>query len=140
MEKKYKILSKFIKDMSSETNSIQTYLYVKDFIQKYHLNIIMSSKAIKNQMIEIDTNLKFEDKEGSEYRANFDILYCTVIKLTDEKIGKKELEKIILVDVQNEIYPDMERSLLNIVHDSGYGDFQIEKKINFQELYEKQFK
>ncbi len=139
MEKKYKILTKFIKDMSVETNSIQTYLFVKDIISRYHLTIAIDSKAIKNKMIEINTNLKLEDKDGNEYCSNFEILYCTVIKLIDENIDKKELEKIILVEVQKDIYPDMEKSLLNVIHNSGFGEFQINKKIDFLELYNKQF-
>tara|TARA_Y100000590_G_scaffold14254_1_gene17112 strand:- start:4131 stop:4553 length:423 start_codon:yes stop_codon:yes gene_type:complete len=139
MEKKYKILTKFIKDMSIETNNVQTYLFVKDIISRYHLTIAINSKAIKNQMIEIDTNLKLEDKEGNEHRSNFEIVFCTVIKLTDENIDKKELQKILLVEIQNEIYPDLEKSLLNVIHNSGFGEFKISKKIDFLELYNKQF-
>ena len=139
MEKKYKILTEFIKDMSVETNSVQTYLFVKDIISRYHLTIAINSKAIKNKMIEIDTNLKLEDKDGNEYRSNFEIIYCTVIKLTAENIDKKELEKILLVEVQKDIYPNMEKSLLNVIHNSGFGEFQINKKIDFLELYNKQF-
>ena len=137
MEKKYKILTHFIKDMSVETNSIQAYLFVKDIISRYHLTIAINSRAIKNKMIEIDTNLKLEDKDGNEYRSNFDILYCTVIKLTKENIEKKELEKILLVEVQNEIYPDLEKSLLNVIHSAGFGEFKINKKIDFLGLYNK---
>ena len=139
MEKKYKILTKFIKDMSVETNTIQAYLFVKDIISRYHLTIAINSKAIKNNMVEIDTNLKLEDKDGNEYRSNFEIVYCTVIKLNSENIDKKELQKILLVEVQNEIYPDLEKSLLDVIHNSGFGEFKINKKINFLELYNKQF-
>ena len=139
MEKKYKILTQFIKDMSVETNNIQTYLFVKDIISRYHLTIAINSKAIKNKMIEIDTNLKLEDKDGNEYRSNFEILYCTIIKLNDDNIDKKELQKILLVEVQNEIYKDLEKSLLDVIHNSGFGDFKINKKIDFLELYNKQF-
>ena len=139
MEKKYKILTQFIKDMSVETNSIQAYLFVKDIISRYHLTIAINSKAIKNKMIEIDTNLKLEDKDGNEYRSNFEIVYCTVIKLHGENIDKKELQKILLVEVQNEIYPDLEKSLLDVIHNSGFGEFKINKKIDFLELYNKQF-
>ncbi len=135
MEKKYTILAKFIKDISVETKDTQTYLFVKDNIKNYHLKIHILSKAIKNKMIEIDTNLVFEDKKGNEFRSNFEMTYTSVIKLTEDNIDKEKLEKIILIEVQNEIYPELEKSFLNMIHDSGYDDFTIDKKINFEELY-----
>ncbi len=135
MEKKYTILAKFIKDISVETKDTQTYLFVKDNIKNYHLKIHILSKAIKNKMIEIDTNLVFEDKKGNEFRSNFEMTYTSVIKLTDDNIDKEKLEKIILIEVQNEIYPELEKSFLNLIHDSGYVNFTIDKKINFEELY-----
>ncbi len=135
MEKKYTILAKFIKDISVETKDTQTYLFVKDNIKNYHLKIHILSKAIKNKMIEIDTGLVFEDKKGNEFRSNFEMTYTSVIKLTDENIDKEKLEKIILIEVQNEIYPELEKSFLNMIHDSGYDNFTIDKKINFEELY-----
>jgi len=136
MEKKYTVLAKFIKDMSVETKDTQTYLFVKENIKNYHLKISINSKAIKNKMIEIDTGLNFEDKQGNEFRTNFEMIYTSIIKLNEVNIDKEKLEKIILIEVQNEIYPDMEKSFLDMVRNSGYENFTIDKKINFEALYE----
>jgi preprotein translocase subunit SecB len=139
MTEKYKILGKYIKDLSGETKDIETFLFVRDNISKYQLNIDISSKALKNKMIEIDTRLKFEDKENNSKKSYFEIVFTTIIRVNDDVEEKKELEKIILCDVQNKIYPDLEKSLLDVLHNSGYSQFKFEKKINFEDLYNKQF-
>ena len=135
MTKKYKILGKFIKDMSSETPDIETYIFVKDYIGKYQLDIDINSKPLKNKMVEINTILKFEDKQENKKKSYFEINYSTIIKIEEEINEKKELEKIILCDVQTEIYPELEKSLLNLLHDSGYPDVKFEKKVDFEQLY-----
>ena len=137
MTEKYKILCRYIKDMSSETPDVETYLYVKDFISQYKLNIDINSKAIKNKMIEINTALRFEDKNNSKKKSIFEIVYATIIKISDEVKEKKELEKIILSDVQVEIYPNLESSFINLLKESGYPNIKFEKKIDFVELYKK---
>ena len=139
MTKKYKILGKFIKDMSSETPNVDTYIFVKDRISKYQLGIDISSKALKNKMIEVNTLLKFEDKEESSHKSHFEIHFSTIIKVEDEIKEKKELEKIILCDVQNEIYPDVEKSLIDLLHNSGYPGIKFEKKVDFEKLYNQKF-
>ena len=135
MTKNYKILGKYIKDISGETPDIETYIFVKDQISKYQLHIDITSKPLKNKMIEIETLMKFADKEESKKKSYFEISFATVIKIDDEIKEKKELEKIVLCDVQIEIYPDLEKSLLDLLHNSGYPDIKFEKKINFEELY-----
>ena len=135
MKEKYKIVSKFIKDLSSETPDIETYIFVKNYISKYQLNIDINTKALKNRMVQVNTIMKFEDKEERKKKSYFEINYSTIIKLSDEIKEKKELEKIILCDVQTEIYPDLEKSLLDLIHNSGFPEVKFEKKINFEELY-----
>ena len=135
MTEKYKILGKFIKDMSSETPDAETYIFVKDYISKYQLNIDINSKAVKNKMIEISTILKFEDKQENKKKSYFEINYATIVKIDDQIKEKTELEKIILCDVQIEIYPELEKAFLDLLHNSGYPDIKFEKKINFEELY-----
>jgi preprotein translocase subunit SecB len=135
MTKKYKILGKYIKDMSSETPDIETYIFVRDYISKYQLDIDINSKAIKDKMIEINTILKFEDKQDNKKKSYFEINYSTVIKVEEEIKEKKDLEKIILCDVQTEIYPELEKSLLNLLHNSGYPNVKFEKKVDFEQLY-----
>ena len=139
MTEKYKILGMFIKDLSSETPDIETFIFVKDNISKYQLNIDITSKALKNKLIEINTTMKFEDKEPNEKKSYFEVVYATIIKVNDEVSEKKELEKIILCDVQNKIYPGLEKAFLNLVHDSGHPGVKLEKKIDFNELYNSRF-
>jgi preprotein translocase subunit SecB len=139
MTKKYKILGKYIKDMSSETPDIETYIFVKDHISKYQLGIDINSKALKNKMIEINTIFKFEDKEKNQKKSYFEINFATIVRVNDEVKEKKELEKIILCDAQVEIYPDLEKSFLDLVHNSGYPGVKFEKKIDFVNLYNQRF-
>ena len=139
MTEKYKILGKYIKDMSSETKDIDTYLFVKDHISKYQLGIDINSKALKDKLIEINTVLKFEDKEENRKKSYFEITFSTIIKVDDEIKEKKELEKIILCDVQVQIYADLEKSLIDLLHNSGYSGIKFEKKIDFEDLYNQRF-
>tara|TARA_B100000131_G_scaffold130438_1_gene127221 strand:+ start:581 stop:1003 length:423 start_codon:yes stop_codon:yes gene_type:complete len=139
MTEKFKVLGKYIKDLSSETKDPETYIFVKDNISKYQLDININSKALKNKMIEINTIMKFEDKEDSKYKSFFEMTYATIIQVDNEVKKKEELEKIILCDVQNKIYPDLEKSFLNLLHNSGYLDIKFEKKIDFEKLYNQRF-
>ena len=139
MREDYKILGKYIKDMSSETPDIETYLFVKDYISKYQLNIDITSKALKNKLVEINTTLKFEDKDDNKKKSYFEIIFATIIKVGDDIKEKKDLEKIILCEVQKEIYPYMETSFINLLHDSGYPGIKFEKKIDFEKLYNQRF-
>tara|TARA_B100001142_G_C14192999_1_gene600725 strand:+ start:437 stop:865 length:429 start_codon:yes stop_codon:yes gene_type:complete len=139
MSENYKILGKYIKDMSSETPDIETFLFVKDYISKYQLNIDITSKALKNKLIEINTTLKFEDKDENTKKSYFEIIFATIIRVGDQVKEKKDLEKIILCDVQNEIYPNLETTFLNLLHNSGYPEIKFEKKIDFEKLYNQKF-
>ena len=139
MTEKFKILGKFIKDLSSETPDIDTYLFVKERIKKYQLGIEINSKALKNKMIEVNTKFMFEDKEPNVKKAYFEIIFTTIVKIEGEIKEKKELEKIILCDVQNKIYPDLENALLTLLHNSGYPNISFEKRVNFEELYNRRF-
>ena len=139
MTEKYKILGKYIKDMSSETKDIETYLFVRDRISKYQLGIDIISKPLKNKLIEVNTTLKFEDKEESKKKSHFEIIFSTIIKVDDSIKDKKELEKIILCDLQIKIYSDLEKSFLNLLHNSGYPEIKFEKKIDFENLYNQKF-
>ena len=136
---KFKIMSEYIKDMSSETPDVQTFLYVKDNITKYHLNIEITSKALKDKIIEVNTSLKFLDSEPSEKKSNFEIVYASIVRVLDEIKDKNDLQKIILCDVQEKIYPNLEKSFLNMLSNSGYKGVKFEKKINFQQLYKEKF-
>ena len=135
MTEKFKILGRFIKDLSSETSDIETYLFVRDSIHRYQLGIDITSKALKDKMIEVNTTFKFEDKEENKKKSHFEIVFTTIVRIEDGVTNKKELEKIILCDVQNKIYPEMEKSLLNLLHNSGYPNIKFDKKVDFENLY-----
>ena len=139
MKENFKILAQFIKDMSSETADVQSYLFVKDNISKYHLDIDISSKPLKNKLIEVNTKLRFEDKEPNEKKSHFEIIYASIVKINDDIKDKKDLEKIILCDVQNKIYSNLEKSFLNLVNNSGFPEVKLEKKIDFEKLYNNKF-
>ena len=135
MTENYKILGEFVKDISGETADVQTYIFVKERITKYHLSIDISSKPLKNKTIEVNTTLKFNDNKLSEKRSYFEIVYTSIVKIDDDINDKKDLEKIILCDVQNKIYPNLETTFLNLIHNSGFPEVTIDKKIDFTELY-----
>ena len=135
----FKILAKYIKDMSSETPDVETFLFVTENISKYQLNIDITSKPLKNKMIEVNTILKFEDKENNEKKSYFEIIYVSIVRVSDDIKDKKSMEKIILCDVQNLIYPDLESSFLNLMHNSGFPNIKLEKKIDFNKLYNEKF-
>ncbi len=125
--------------MSSETPDIETYLFAKKNIAKYQLNIDITSKPLKDKLVEVSTTLKYEDKNPDNKKSFFEIVFSTVIKVNDEIKEKKDIEKIILCDVQKDIYPNIETSFLNLLHDSGYPEVKFEKKIDFEKLYSQRF-
>ena len=139
MTEKFKILAEYIKDISSETPNIETYIFVKENISKYQLNIDITSIPLKNKMIEINTTLKFEDKERNEKKSYYEIIYSTIVKINEEIKEKKHLEKIILCDVPTKIYPNLEKAFLNLIHNSGHPDIKLDKKIDFEYLYNQRF-
>ena len=139
MTDKFKILGKYIKDMSSETKDAETYIYVRDNILKYQLHIDIKSIPLKNKMVEVNTILKFEDKNNTKHKSHFEMNYATILKVDETISEKSELEKIILCDAQIKIYPELEKSFLNMLHNSGYVSVKFEKKIDFENLYLQQF-
>jgi preprotein translocase subunit SecB len=139
MTEKYKILGQYIKDLSSETPDIETYLYVRDYISKYQLGIDITSKALKNKMIEVNTTFNFRDKSNSKKKSIFEIVFATIIQVNEDIRKKEQLEKIILCDLQVEIYPKLEKALLNLLHSSGYPNIKFDKKVDFENLYNQRF-
>ena len=139
MTENFKILTEFTKDMSIETPNVQSYLFVKDNITKYHLNIDIISKPLKNKLIEVNTTLKFEDKEFNERKSHFELTYTSIVKISEEIKNKKELEKILLCDVQNKIYPNLKKIFVNLLENSGFPGIKFEKKVDFNKLYNERF-
>ena len=139
MSEKYKILSGYIKDLSSETPNVESYLYTKDNISKYELDIDINSKPLKNKLIEVNTTLKFQDKSQAEKKSYFEVVYSSIVKIGEDIKEKKELQKIILCDIQNEIFPKLEKVLINIITDSGYSGVKFDKKVDFTKLFNEKF-
>tara|TARA_B100001057_G_scaffold216478_1_gene216793 strand:- start:2967 stop:3398 length:432 start_codon:yes stop_codon:yes gene_type:complete len=135
MTEKYKILAKYIKDLSSETPDIETYLFVKEKISKYKLNIDIKSKPLKNKLIEVNITFIFEDKEPNEKKSYYEIVYAVIVRIEGQTNDKKDLEKIILCDVPNAVYPDLEKAFLNLIHHSGHPGLKFEKKVDFYKLF-----
>jgi len=135
MTENFKILAEFVKDISSETSDVQTYIFVKENISKYHLSIDINSKALKNKMIEVSITLKFNDKELNEKRSYFEITYTSIVKIDDIINDKKDLEKIILCDVPNKIYPNLKKAFLDLIHNSGFPEVTFDKEVDFSDLY-----
>jgi len=135
MTENFKILAEFVKDISSETPDVQSYIFVKENISKYNLKIDIISKALKDKMIEVNTTMKFEDKELNEKRSYFEIVYASIIKIDENIKDKQDLEKIVLCDVQNEIYPNLKKTFLDLLHNSGFPEVKLDKQIDFSELY-----
>ena len=139
MTKKFKILTKYVKDISAETPDVETYLFVKENISKYKLNIDIKSKPLKNKLIEIQITFIFDDKESNEKKSYFEIVYAVVVKIDDDVKDKKDLEKIILCEVPDTVYPELEKVFLNLVHDSGFPGLKFEKKVDFNKLFSERF-
>jgi len=137
MIEKFKIFAEFVKDLSSETKDLETYLYVKEYLKNYNLNIEISSKPLKNRFIDVNTKLSYLDNGQSKNKSFFEILYTTIVKINEEIKDGNEIEKIILCDVQNKISKNLEKVFINLLHNSGYPGVKIEKKIDFEKLYNK---
>ena len=135
MSDNYKIVAQFVKDISSETPNIETYFYVREFLKNYSLSINITSAPLKNRMIEVNTKLSYLDKGKSKNKSHFEINYASIIQIDENIKDRKEVEKIILCDVQKEIYPNIEKIFLNLLNNSGFPGIKFEKKVDFEELY-----
>ncbi len=137
MTKNYKILTSYVKDISSKINDTESYIYLKDNIPKYSLGIDINSLPLKNNMAEVNIRLIFENKTEKDKKAYFEMTHTTVVRVEESAVNKDELKKIFLSDVPTEIYPEIEKKFFEIVKSIGYPEIKLEKKINFQELFEK---
>ena len=135
MNEKFKILTEFVKDSSCETPDVETYLYVKEYLKNYNLNIDITSKPLKNRLIEVNTKLSYVDKTKSKNKSYFEITYASIVRISEEIKDRKVIEKIILCDVQKEIYINLEKTFVNLLSISGFPGIKFEKKIDFEQLY-----
>jgi preprotein translocase subunit SecB len=139
MTKKYKILAEFAKDVSYETPDVETYLQTKDNILKYNLNLDINSKFLKNKIIEVNIISKFQETNLKEKKSNFEITYTAIVRIDENIKDEKEMKKIVLSDVPNEIYPRLEDLFITLVNKSGFPEVKIERKVDFEKLYKEKF-
>ena len=139
MTKKYKILTEFAKDVSYETPDVETYLQTKDNILKYNLTLDIKSKFLKNKMVEVNIISKFQEPNLGKKKSNFEITYTAIVRIDENVKDKKEMEKIVLSDVPNEIYPRLEDLFITLVNKSGFPEVKIERKVDFEKLYKEKF-
>ena len=135
MTEQFKILTQFVKDMSSETPDVETYLYVKEYLKNYNLSIDITTKPLKNRMIEVNTKISYMDKEEIKKKSYFEITYASIVKIDEQIKDRKIIEKIILCDVQKEIYPNIEKVFINLLSNSGFPGIRFQKKVDFEQLY-----
>ena len=139
MTKRYKILTEFAKDVSCETPDIETYLQTKDNILKYNLNLDITSKFLKNKMIEVNIISKFQEENLERKKSNFEITYAAIVKIDENITDEKEMEKIVLSDVPNDVYPRLEDLFITLINKSGFPEVKIERKVDFEKLYKEKF-
>ena len=135
MSKKYRILAEFIKDVSAETPNVESFIFTKENISKYKLNIDINTNPLKNKMAEVNVSVKFNSSEEQKNKSYFDMIYTAVVKIDDDVNTKDELEPIFLKEVPTEVYPKIEKAFLEILNHSGYKNVGFENKVNFEELY-----
>ena len=135
MTKKYEIVLNYIKDLSIEIPDAQTFIFSKEYITKYSLGINVTTKSMKNDIIEVITKLHYKDPNNNKRKSYFEISYANIVRITDKNLNKEDLEKIILIEVQNEIYPKLEKIFLNVIKDAGFPNLVLEKKVDFEKLY-----
>ena len=135
MEKKYRILGEFIKDISAETKDIESYIYTKENISKYKLFIDINTKPLKNKMAEVSISIKFKDSDESNKNSYFEMVYAVIVKIDDDVNTKEILEPIFLKDVPTEVYPKIEQIFIDLLSHSGYPNVKFESKVDFNELY-----
>ena len=137
MTKNYKILISYVKDISSKISGTENFIYLKDNIPKYSLGIDINSLPLKNNMAEVNIRLIFDNKTDEDKKAYFEMTHTTVVRVEESAVNKDQLKKIFLSDVPTEMYPEIEKKFFEIVKSIGYPEIKLEKKINFQELFEK---
>ena len=135
MPEQFKIITQFVKDMSCETPDVETYLYVKEYLKNYNLDIDITTNPLKNRMIEVNTKLSYSDKGKSKNKSYFEIIYASIVKINEEIKDRKVIEKIVLCDTQKEIYPNLEKIFISLLTSAGFPGIKFEKKVDFEKLY-----
>ncbi len=132
---KYKVIGKYIKDLSFKIPNPKTFFLLSKDIEKYKINIDIKSNQVKQNIIEVLTALILTPTQNNIDKIDTKIIYATIVEITDNKIKKKEIEKIVLVEVPNQIYSELRRIFITLFENSGFKDVKINESIDFQKLY-----
>tara|TARA_B110001452_G_scaffold266231_1_gene272578 strand:- start:41 stop:460 length:420 start_codon:yes stop_codon:yes gene_type:complete len=131
----YKIIGKYIKDLNFNIPNAKTFFLLSKNISNYKINIDIKSDQVKEKIIEVQTTLNLSPIKNNFEKINMKIVYSTIVEITDKIEDKKELEKIILIDVPDKIYPELRKIFISIFESSGFKDIKISEKVDFQKLY-----
>ena len=131
----YKIISKFIKDISFEIPDAKAFVMLEKEISNYNLNFDIKSKPFKDNIIEVNTILRLTPNQEAKYRILTEINFTALVSIDENFQNKKELEKIILVRVPTEVYPALYEIFLYLFSQTGIKNISIEKEIDFEKLY-----
>ena len=132
----YKILGKYIKEMNFKIPNPKTFFLLSKNISNYKINIDIKSDQIKEKIIEIQTTLNLHTENEETEKINTKIVFATIIELSDELIDKKEIEKIILIKIPTQIYPELRKIFISLFESSGFKEIKISDKVDFQKLYD----
>ena len=131
----YEIISKYIKDISFEIPSAETFVMLDKEIPKYNLVFDVQSKPFKKNILEVNTILKLIAKDEFKKKIHVEISVSALISLKDEIKDKKVLERIILVQVPKDIYPMLYETFIYLFSKSGMKNISISKDVDFEKLY-----
>ena len=131
----YKIIGKYIKDLNFSIPNPKTFLLLSKDISNYKINIDIKSNQIKEKIIDVQTTLNLSPIKNNFEKINTKIVYSTIIELTDGITDKTEIEKIILINVPSDIYPELRKIFVFVFEKSGFKDIRISENVDFQKLY-----
>ena len=131
----YRIISKYIKDISFEIPNSQAFVMLEKEIQNYSLNFDIKSSTYKNNIIEVNTILKISPNQNVKHKILTEINYTSLVSIEKNFEDKKELEKIVLVKVPQEIYPGLHETFVFLFKQAGIENIKIAKDVDFEKLY-----
>ena len=131
----YKIIGKYIKNLDFSIPNPKTFFLLSKDIANYKINIDIKSNQVKEKIIEVQTTLSLLSIKDNSEKINTKIVYSTIIEITNEITNKKEIEKIILINVPSEIYPELRKIIVFVFEKSGLKDIKISENVDFQKLY-----
>ena len=132
----YKIIGKYIKELNFSIPNPKTFFLLSKDIENYKINIDIHSNQVKQNIIEVLTSLKLKSKKQEFEKIKTEIVFATIVELSNDKLEKKEIENIVLVDVPSKGYGEIRKIFINLFENSGFKDIKIGENVDFQKLYD----